>query len=157
MKASKEFKMKLQALNWVEIGRYLALIASGNDLRANNLAECIPKRLTGASLRKAGRVGDQGDLFTPAEREPTEREQRAMLGLCLSIGTHKCLANHFYTFEGKTFKQTSGGSIGTEIAGEIAGVYMNRWDQKLLKKLKTLGVRVSQMIYSIICEFLPVN
>ena len=124
------------------MGRYIALTVSGKDIRDNKLTDCIPSRKQGESLRLAGRIGDHGELFDPTVRFPNEVEQRAMLGLALSTGVYKVISYHFYNFKGKTYKQGAGGAIGTEIAGEISKVYMNRWDQKLVRRLKLLGIMV---------------
>ena len=57
----------------------------------------------------------------------------------------KCFENHYYKFGNKVYKQSKGGSIGTELTGEVAKLYMLRWDQKFLRKLKQLGIK--QLLY----------
>ena len=51
----------------------------------------IPKVKQGTTLAKAGRVGDQSELFESPDRQPTDKEQRVMLGLALAKATNKCL------------------------------------------------------------------
>ena len=112
LRASKESKLDLSEFNFIEMGRYIALTVSGKDIRDNKLTDCIPTRNQGASLRLACRIGDQGELFDPAVRFPNEVEQRAMLGWALSTGVYKVISNHFYNFQGKTYKQGAGGAKG---------------------------------------------
>ena len=52
------------------------------------------------------------------------------------------LSNHYYTFDNQIYKQSKGGSIGSELTGEVSRVYMLRWDRKLMKKLEKLGWEV---------------
>ena len=49
---------------------------------------------------------------------------------------------HFYTFGGKLHKQTDGGTIGTDIAGEVARNVMSVWDTVFLKRLKEVGIHM---------------
>ena len=73
---------------------------------------------------------------------PGEKEKRSLLGLALGKGVEKVLSNHYYTFDNQIYKQSNGGSIGSELTGEVSRVYMLRWDRKLMKKLDKLGWEV---------------
>ena len=42
-----------------------------------------------------------------------------MLALAVGEGVRVTMDNHYYTFGGNVHKQYDGGSIGTEIAGEV--------------------------------------
>ena len=50
------------------------------------------------------------------------------------------MSNHFYTIGGEIRVQEDGGSIGSDLTGEVARNYMLLWDQKLLQKCKKLGI-----------------
>ena len=65
--------------------------------------------------------------------------------MALTKGIMECQGNHYYKFDNKIFQQSKGGSIGTEITGELSKIYMNSWDKKLLDKLQGLGITVLMM------------
>ena len=66
--------------------------------------------------------------------------------MAIRKASHTVLSNHFYTFGGSIRRQTKGGSIGSELTGEISRIYMLRWDRKFLTKLRRLGL--SPYIYT---------
>lgn len=140
--AAKESRIHLRNFNFQEICRYVALTCSGPEIRAQGMSEFVPKVLPGGSLAKSGRMGYQGELSSPPDQQPGDREKWSLLGFALGKGTEKCLANHYYNFGGEIYRQTKGGSIGSELTGEISTVYMTRWDRKSLKKLRKLGFQV---------------
>ena len=53
-----------------------------------------------------------------------------------------CMYNHFYTIGGVIRKQKEGGSIGSDLTGEEARLYMIQWDDKLLSRCKELGLHI---------------
>ena len=65
-----------------------------------------------------------------------------MIALAVSNTINECMGNHYYTFGGGIFKQSDGGAIGTDIAGEIARCVMSVWDVTFLKKLRTAGIHM---------------
>ena len=80
--------------------------------------------------------------FEQPARHPSSRELRSMVALAFKRATIATLSRHVYTFNGKTLIQGKGGSIGSELTGELARLYMLLWDKKYLEKLKSLGIRV---------------
>ena len=140
---AKESKIPLENFDYTEIARYVSLTCTGPEIRAEKLEEFVPRSNPGASLAKAGRIGDQGELFQEAAKIPGDKEKRSLLGLALSKGVDKVLSNHYYSFNNKVYKQSKGGSIGSELTGEVSRVYMLRWDRKFLKKLDKLGWEVT--------------
>ena len=59
----------------------------------------------------------------------TDDEKRSLLTFALKIALSAIFKNHIYKFDGKLYRQTSGGAIGLEITGAIAKVYMAWWDK----------------------------
>ena len=58
----------------------------------------------------------------------SEGEQRSMLNEALKIGMLVVMDNNMYKFDGRIHRQESGGSIGLELTGNIAQVFMIWWD-----------------------------
>ena len=52
------------------------------------------------------------------------------------------LSNHLYQFDGRVYKQQSGGPIGLEITGVLARCAMLWWDRAYLKKLDQLKIDI---------------
>merc|ERR1712082_448445 len=52
------------------------------------------------------------------------------------------MANHFYTIGDNIRRQEEGGSIGSDLTGEAARLYMLQWDQKYLDMLKNMGINI---------------
>ena len=63
-----------------------------------------------------------------------------MIGMIAATATTQCMSNHFYTIGGEIRVQEDGGSIGSDLTGEVARNFMLLWDQKLLHKCKMLGI-----------------
>ena len=68
--------------------------------------------------------------------------------------------NHFYTFGGNIYRQSDGGDIGTEIAGEITRNTIGHWDLRFVKLLKNLGILIDlhkRYVYVIFNMLAPIN
>ena len=55
------------------------------------------------------------------------------------------MKNHLYTFDGKVYRQSTGGPIGVELTGILARIVMIWWDKKYLEKLRNLDINL--MLY----------
>ena len=58
------------------------------------------------------------------------------------IGMLVLMNNHMYMFDGRIHRQESGGSIGLELTGNIAQVFMIWWDRILKSRLAESGILV---------------
>ena len=52
------------------------------------------------------------------------------------------MKNHCFKFEGRLYRQEKGGSIGLDLTGVIAEIYMSWWDRELLILLREDGICV---------------
>ena len=52
----------------------------------------------------------------------------------------KIMGLHDYVFDGKIIRQKSGGSIGLDLAGVVADIYMCHWDKLFKQKLSLSGI-----------------
>ena len=55
---------------------------------------------------------------------PDRRKHLLMLTEAFKIGILVVMSNHVYMFDGKMHHQQSGGSVGLELSGNIAKVFM---------------------------------
>ena len=69
----------------------------------------------------------------------TKREERQLVGWVLTKALEVSYKSHHYTAGGEIFKQRDGGPEGLDTAVEACDLYMLRFDDKLLKRLRELG------------------
>ena len=119
--------------------RKSSLIVDDRVLKNNDIYEClpIPKRTTTLnSYTKPSNKSKQencDNLFFPKQKEPTVKQERNILAVAVSECVRICLDRHYYMFGGNIRKQSEGGSIGTEITGEVSRNVMSQWDFKYLQ------------------------
>ena len=80
--------------------------------------------------------------WVPAVSVPDKREHCLMLTEALKIGMTVVMSKHVYIFDGKMHHQQSGGSIGLELTGNIAQVFMIWWDCAFKSRLSDTGILV---------------
>ena len=127
-------KLNFRNINKREAAQFIALNYSRNKILNEGVEKMIPVKLPGTNIKLASREGDQSQLFdyTGITDIPTGNLS-VIMGMVVAKITHLCMSNHFYTFKGDIYKQTKGGSIGSELTGEVSKLYMVLWDQKFLK------------------------
>ena len=137
----KESKIKFEELNPKELVQYIAVTHSRKEIEKAGFSKLVPNKLTGTNLRLAARENDQSHLFDWTDiGVPDNQELKSLLGMAIKKGVHTCLSNHYYTFGGQIRRQSKGGSIGSELTGEVSRLYMLRWDKKYLAKLRRLNI-----------------
>ena len=104
--------------------------------------ECAGKAV-GATSRADKKSEDP--TIIPPVRNPTDSEERKMIGKIIEIMALAGMENHVYKFENIIRKQKSGGPIGLSLTGDIADCYLIGWDKKFREKLKVL--RIEEMLY----------
>ena len=140
-KAIMESKIDITEMDDKELQQYIAVEYSRAEVEFEDISDVVPIKLPGTNIRKIAREGDQSPLFDySGVREVNKEDRRKLLSLGVKKAVHIVLSNHFYTFGSVIRKQSKGGSIGSELTGEIARLYMLRWDQKFLAKLRRLGI-----------------
>ena len=103
----------------------------------------IPKRQTtlNSYLKRRGENQFQG----PALRnfvDLSPQQVRQLLGIASARTVKNVMMNHFFTINGKLFRQKNGSPIGLDLSVEIASIYMTLWDKKFLATLRRLGIQV---------------
>ena len=74
------------------------------------------------------------------KRDRSRNLKKKIIALTLMEATKTLLQNHIYSFNGKYFKQKSGGPIGEDIATKTAKVVMYRFLTKYKDKLVRLSL-----------------
>ena len=64
--------------------------------------------------------------------ELSDEETRRMWREAVGVMVAQVMKNHCFKFRGKLYRQEEGGSIGLDLTGVIAEVYMSWWDKQLV-------------------------
>ena len=142
--------LNFEGVDWVEVGKHLAICVSRQELEELNLSEVVPKR-KGADRSVTMAYLDGGDknkknvekwakLWNMPRRLPNEVEKANMISKLIEIVTKEVMSNHFYSVGDTIRKQTDGGPIGLQLTGAIARIVMLWWDDQFLGVASTAGI-----------------
>ena len=63
---------------------------------------------------------------------------------CIAIEEMICVVmrSHDFTFDGKIYRQRTGGSIGLDLTGVLSDIYMCEWDLEVMRKMTEIGLKI---------------
>ena len=136
-----------ESIDVEELGLYLILTTEEKELQNDGMRDHCPTRKSKKG-RKPNITGQanctnerrQAMWDPPADPRPSKRMLKQMLCKALATGIKKVMYGHVYKFDDKVWRQKSGGAIGLEMTGELAGVFMMWWDKKMRESLSDEGV-----------------
>ena len=118
-----ESKMEINNVDWFEVGKYLAVVLSPEEIIDEGLDLVIPKR-RGLRLKKITvnylRQKKNANKWLTARR-PGIRQKQKMLALAVGHGVYTTLSCHTYKVGDKLYLQSAGGPIGLELTGQWPG------------------------------------
>ena len=139
-----ESEITFANLQWKEIMLYLRFMLTDKQLRDKGLYIHAPKRKS-----RRGRPplfhASGSDLDTETRRhpwvftscvQPNDDQTRRMWCEAVEMLVIKTMRNHCYMFEGRIYRQEEGGSIGLDLTGVVADIYMSWWDGQLIVLLR---------------------
>ena len=106
-------------IDFLEGARYIALNWTEEQCRRSSLKKILPwrrsRRGTRPGIRAAGPKGpERGDqeqwVFPMITLTPENK--REIIGTVLEIAVEAMFSHHYYTFDGRIFRQSEGGPIG---------------------------------------------
>ena len=142
-------EFEVEGLRWTEIALYLRYHLTDDEIEDLQIVEYCPTRVT-----KKGRPptftasGSEPDIekrlgpWMFKKIEPSEAEKKKMFARAVRIMIEKVMSLHDYVFDGKIIRQKMGGSIGLDLTGVVADIYMCHWDELFKKKLYQSGIMV---------------
>ena len=137
--------MDIMNVDWTEVGKYLAVMMTEEEIEEEGLRNVIPKR-RGVRLRRITinylQQKKNADKWLPA-RSPGVRQKRKMLALAISYGVYTVLSSHTYCVGDEQYLQMSGGPIGLELTGTVSRAFMLRWDKLYLQRVKKAGMKMT--------------
>ena len=131
----------IENVNWIEVGKYLAVIMSEEEIEREGLRRVIPERRgeTNRKITVAYLADKKNEDKWMQARAPGSRQKKKMLGIAISRGVRTCMENHVYCMGDKIFLQKAGGPIGLELTGAVSRAFMARWDRLYLEKVRKAG------------------
>ena len=153
-----EKKFVIRDIDWDEVGKYIAIVCTSDEIRDKKLVTAIPKRARGEGTRgkKPGPAYWESNIidvkdtngeirkinkWIPA-KESTDLQKNRMFALMMSKAVEVSMKNHMYRFDGNVYKQEDGGPIGDELSQAVARIVMMWWDEKFLERCSKLDVDV---------------
>ena len=109
--------MIIENTDWHEIGKYLAVMMSNEEIIQEGLNNVVPKRKSNREITINYLQSKRNNENWTKARKPGKRQQRRMIALAVSIGVHQVLGNHTYLVGDTVYLQTQGGPIGLELTG----------------------------------------
>ena len=145
-----ESTIEFRNLQWKEIMMYLRFMLTDEELEQKGLQGYTPQRKTRRGrpplFTASGSCADSQTRMQPwdfgACSEPNEQETRKVWCESIKILIKQVMKNHCFKFQGKLFKQEEGGSIGLDLTGIMAEIYMSWWDRELILLLREDGICV---------------
>ena len=134
----------VEGVDWQELGKYLAVNMTTEEIVEERLQHVIPKRReeTNRKISVAYLCNKQNeDKWLPA-RTPGFRQKKKMIGIAVAKGVRVCMENHVYKVGDRVFLQKSGGPIGLELTGAVSRAFMKRWDRLYLERARQAGVEM---------------
>ena len=90
--------MNIENINWFEVGKYLAVMMTNEEITEEGLESVIPKR-RGVRLRNI-----TINYLRQMQRKPGARQKRKMLALAVGYGVLTTLSCHTYKVGGEVFQ-----------------------------------------------------
>ena len=140
--------VKLEGINFDEVGLYISIHRTQEEIKELGLQEVCPKRkrrqgrpptLTGQA---AANPLDRSVTWQAGKPPRNEEEKRKMIAEAFKIILAFLLRNHMYTFNEEKKRQRNGGPIGLVLTDAVAKVYMTWWDRKVKEKAELEGMEI---------------
>ena len=149
-KEFRESQFEVEGIDYKELGLYLAMNKTEQELENLGLLKFCPRRktrfgrppvITGKATT-ANRDEERYKPWKPPAKEPNKIVKKTMVSEALRVAIEYIMKNHIYRFNDTIKKQSQGGPIGLELTGELAAVFMMWWDRELLRRVHMLGLEV---------------
>ena len=143
----KNSKDEVKNVDYEEVGKYLAVTMTKEEITKEGLTEVIPERKieTGRQISVAYLCNKNNVEKWKKTRKPGNRERKKMVALAVAEGIRACMSHHVYRIGDRTFLQQNGGPIGLELTGAVSRAFMWRWDKLYLDKVKK--AKITMLMY----------
>ena len=131
-------------VEWWEVGKYLAVTMTKEQIEKEGLIHVIPRRKKGPNRKVtvAYLSNKQNEGNWTTARMPGYIQRRKMIGITVATGVKACMKNHLYKVGDKVYLQNEGGPIGLELTGAASRAFMWRWDKMYRKNAMKAGIDI---------------
>ena len=140
-------EVRIEDVDYEEMALYLSLNMSEEEITMVQLENVYPRRKNRGgrnptvAANSAHKQKEKRQELWVSGRKPTSCQQRQMLVESLRVALGLVMKNHMYEFDGSIRKQMKGGSIGLELTGTIAQIFMMWYDKKIIEGLEAVGMK----------------
>ena len=136
----------IKGVDSLELARYLAVNMTDQDIKEANLEELVmtrrysrgPKpKVTGEQMNSHWVDNEESSWVRPI-RQPTDIELKKMIAYAVMVDVTVVMRSHTFQFRGRNYIQEEGGSIGSELTGEISKTRMIVLLRRLVTKCQDL-------------------
>ena len=142
-------ELNFEGLCWQEIALYLkyqmeteSLDCWTTLLEVEEVSRWCPQRRSNQGrpplFEASGSNQDRDIRYGPwvfPDGTPDDDTVRNMFSIAIGVMVRRTMELHDFCIDGKIFRQKRGGSIGLDITGVVADIFMCGWDKMLLEKL----------------------
>jgi hypothetical protein len=147
-----ESDLEWEGIEWQEVGKHLAVLMSKEEKKEMEIEDVLPNKTKaeGSKVKvtylDTNFHKDKSPKWTwEGKREASKEEKRKMMGRLMRKIVVIIMGNHLYQFDGKLYRQLTGGPIGLLLTGTISRIVMLEWDKIFLRKLE--GMDLSPEMY----------
>ena len=141
----EETTVEFKGLNTIELSRYLAVNLSAEQVVQHGLCDLVMKRKTNMGRKPTVTGNEMFSYWDETEscwigpvNAPDQSELKKMLAVAVMFDVERVMTQHTFRFRGKFYLQEDGGSIGSELTGEIAKTRV----LVVLRKIKSISMNV---------------
>ena len=142
-----ESSVKVEDVDYDELGLYLVLTMKPEELEELNLTDVCPTRKSNRgrppTIIARSKEEKKEERFRPwnmPNKQPDEYTKRVMFREAMRVVLAIIMNNHVYTFDNEIRKQVRGGPIGLQLTGVLAQTFMIWWDKEFAARLKEFGI-----------------
>ena len=100
-------ELEMKNVDWHQVGKYLAVMMSKDEIQQEGLQHVIPKRRGEIRIQRRITIrflqAKKNDQKWLPGRRPGVRQKQKMLGLAVSYGVYTCLSHHTYKAVARPF------------------------------------------------------
>ena len=140
----REGNLNFQDIDYYEVGKYIKVACTEEEIRENRLENIIPERTAGNRGQRPTAAYWDNDVRVQVENgirkevpkwketntQPEKDEKERMISLMIVKAVEIIMKNHTYRFNNKYYKQSDGGPIGDELSQAVARIVMLWFDRK---------------------------
>ena len=138
----EESDMSIENVDWHEVGKYLFVMMSKDEIEREGLNHVVPKRKSNRDITINYLQNKKNDENWSKGRKPGRRQKGKILSLTIYLGVQQVLASHTYKVGDTIYLQMQGGPIGLELTGAVCRPFMMAWDKRYLKRVKETGIKM---------------